>query len=389
MNDLFLDEIVQPDARVSGESSRSARRAERVDRDRKRKRRRRRNLTALLITLLVIGGGGFAVWKVVLPMFDDISLGGETAAQDFPGPGTGSVDVVIPSGATGTDMGQILVEAGVVASVEAFTSAFAANPDAPSIQPGTYRMLLEMRGVDAVGALLKPENKVQTQVTVVEGFRVTQIMERLAANTGKPVEEFTAVLADPAAVGLPAEAGGNFEGWLFPATYTFQPDDTPADMIAAMVAQTVAVLDERGVPADQRQVVLTKASLVERESPGGEFSAMMARAIQNRLDRGMLLQIDAAVAYGAGNDGAPTGAELDDPNNPYNTYVHAGLPPTPIASPGVASIDAVLAPAAGDWLYWVTINPETKETRFAATLPEHNANVALLRQWEAENPSDG
>ena len=389
MNDLFLDEIVQPDARVSGEGSRSARRAERVDRDRKRKRRRRRNVTALLITLLVLGGGGFAVWKVVLPMFDDLSLGGEPTAQDFPGPGSGEATVVIPAGATGTDMGQILVDAGVVASVEAFTSAFAANPDAPGIQPGTYRLLLEMRGVDAVGALLKPENKVQTQVTVVEGFRVTQVMERLAANTGRPVEEFTAVLADPAAVGLPAEAGGNFEGWLFPATYTFQPDDTPADMVATMVAQTIAVLDERAVPADQRQVVLTKASLVERESPGGDVSPMIARAIQNRLDIGMKLDIDAAVLYGVGDPTGVLTADLKAQDTPYNLYMHAGLPPTPIASPGTASIDAVLAPVEGPWKYWVTINPETGETLMAEDYPQHLENGELLRQWEAENPSDG
>lgn len=389
MNDLFLDEIVQPDARMSGETSRSARRADRAERDRKRRRRRRRNLTALLITLLVIGGGAFAVYKVVLPMFDGLGTGNDAPAEDFPGPGSGDVDVVIPAGATGTDMARILVDAGVVASTRAFTDAFAANPDAPSIQPGTYRLLLEMRGVDAVAALLKPENKVQIQVTIPEGFRASQVMERLAATTGLSIDEFTAVLADPAAIGLPAEAGNNVEGWLFPATYTFQPDDTPTTMIAAMIAQTVAQLDGLGVPADQREPVLIKASLVERESPDASVSPMMARAIQNRLDRGMILQIDAAVAYGAGNTGDLTQAQLDDPNNPYNTYVHTGLPPTPIASPGTASIQAVLAPAEGDWLYWVTINPETKETRFAATLPEHNANVALLRQWEAEHPSDG
>lgn len=390
MNDLFLDEIVQPDARMSGESSRSARRAERADRDRKRKRRRRRNITALLITLLVIGGGAFAVWKVVLPMFDDLGTGSDQSAEDFPGPGTTEVSIVIPAGATGADMGRVLVDAGVVASVEAFTTAFAANPEASGIQPGTYRLRLEMRAVDAVAALLNPEFRVQVQVTIVEGFRVTQVMERLAANTGKPVEEFTAVLADPAAVGLPAEAGGNFEGWLFPATYTFQPDDTPADMIAAMVAQTIAVLDERAVPADQRQVVLTKASLVERESPGGEASAMIARAIQNRLDIGMKLDIDATVAYGANKAGTDlTQADLDDPNNPYNTYVHPGLPPTPIASPGAASIDAVLAPADGPWKYWVTVNHDTGETLMAVDYPEHLRNVEKLREWEAANPSDG
>jgi UPF0755 protein len=196
-------------------------------------------------------------------------------------------------------------------------------------------------------------------------------------------------MADTAATGLPAEAGGNYEGWLFPATYTFQPDDTPTSMIATMVAQTIAVLDERAVPADQRQVVLIKASLVEEESPGGETSPMIARAIQNRLDIGMILQIDATVAYGAGAAGSPTQAQLDDASNLYNTYKHTGLPPTPIASPGAASIDAVLTPADGPWKYWCTINLDTGETRMSETYEEHRQNTLLLDQWLADNPSDG
>lgn len=389
MNDLFLDEIVQPDARMSGEGSRSARRADRAERDRKRKRRRRRNLTALLITLLVIGGGAFAVWKVVLPMFDELGSNNDAPADDFPGPGNGNVDVVIPAGATGTDMARILVDAGVVASTRAFTDAFAANPDAPSIQPGTYRLLLEMSGQGAVAALLNPEFKVQTVVTIPEGFRASQVMDRLAANTGRPLEDFTAVLADPASVGLPAEAGGNFEGWLFPATYTFQPDDTPTSMITAMVAQTIAALDQRGVPADQREAVLIKASLVERESPGPDVSPMIARAIENRLSTGMTLDIDAAVLYGAGDPTGVLTGTIKAQDTPYNVYMHPGLPPTPIASPGTASIDAVLAPAAGNWKYWVTVNPETGETLMADDYPQHLKNVELLRQWEAEHPSDG
>jgi len=389
MSDLFLDEIVQPGPGSPGERSRSARRADRVARDRKRKRRRRRNFTAFVIVLLVLGGIGLAVVKVVLPILDNFGSGTDDVADDYPGPGTGEVDVVIPAGATGTDMAQILLEADVVASARAFTSAFATNPDAPSIQPGTYRLLLQMRGVDAVAALLNPEYKVEMQVTIPEGFRLSQILERLAATTTLPIEDFQAAMADTASTGLPAEAGGNYEGWLFPATYTFQPDDTPTTMIAAMVTQTVATLDSLGVQADQRQAVLIKASLVERESPDATASPMMARAIQNRLDRGMILQIDATVAYGAGITDGLTQAMLDDASNPYNTYVHTGLPPTPIASPGAASIQAILAPAEGDWLYWCTINPDTKETRFATTLAEHRENVALLRQWEAENPSDG
>lgn len=385
MNDLFLDEIVQPEVSVSG-GSRSARRAQRADRDRRRRRRRRRNLVATLIVLLVIGGGTFAVIQWGVPLFEEISGSRDAPSEDYPGPGTGSVDVAIPAGATGADMAELLAAADVVASSQAFTRAFAANPDSASIQPGTYRLLLQMRAADAVAALLNPENRVQTNVTIPEGFSLTEILERLSSRTAIPIEQFEAVLADPAAVGLPAEAGGNFEGWLSPATYTFQPEDTPAQMIQAMVAQTVMVLDERAVPVEARQELLIKASLVERESPNPEASAMMARAIQNRLDIGQILQIDASVAYGLGKSGLDlTQADLDDPSNPYNTYQHAGLPPGPIASPGTASIDAVLNPAEGPWKFWVTVDQSTGETLFAETYAEHLTNVALARANEAEN----
>ncbi len=389
MNDLFLDEIVQPDARSEAVATRSERRSERAERNRRRRQRRRKNLTALVIVLAILAGGAFAVVKVVLPFFD--GLGDSSGAvTDFPGPGSGEVEVVIPAGATGTDMARILTDAGVVASTGAFIEAFRANPNAPSIQPGTYRLVLEMRAADAVNALLNTANKVELKVTIPEGFRLTEIVERLASVTGVPAEEFNAVLADPASVGLPAEAGGNFEGWLAPATYTYQPDDTPTSMIQAMVAQTIAVLDERGVAPDQRHVVLIKASLVERESPGGETSAMIARAIENRLAINHKLDIDASVIYGAGlPKGTPLTADVKAVDTPYNLYIHAGLPPTPIASPGTASIDAVLAPAEGPWMYWVTVNFETGETLFAVDYPEHLRNVALLREYEAAHSNDG
>ncbi len=390
MNDLFLDEIVRPDAHGSGGGGggRSARRTQRAERDRKRRRRRRKNLVAFLIVVLVLGGGGFAVWKLGLPMLDSIGSGSSGGGGDYPGPGTGSVDVTIPEGATGSAMAEILAEADVVKGASAFRDAFSANAQAPSIQPGTYRMRLQMRAADAVAALLDPTYRVQTQVTIPEGKRLSQILEILAGKTTVPAADFQALLADPAALGLPAEAGGNAEGWLFPATYTFEPGMAPADMLKTMIAKTIEVLDSKAVPADQREVVLIKASLVEKESPGGDVSPQIARAIENRLADDMKLDIDSAVLYGLNTTGGLTD-EGKAQDTPYNLYMHVGLPPTPIASSGEESINAVLAPADGPWKYWCTINLETKETRMAVTLDEHKVNVALLRQWEAEHPSDG
>src|SRR5665647_1185767 len=176
------------------------------------------------------------------------------------------------------------------------------------------------------------------------------------------------------------------EGNSQPSTYTFEPGTDPTQMITTMIAKTVAVLDAQGVASADRMRMLTIASLVERESPDPGVSPMMARAIQNRLDIDMKLDIDASVAYGLNKSGTElTTADLEDPTNPYNTYLHPGLPPGPIASPGEASIDAVLHPADGPWKFWVTINPDTKETLFAETYDEQLANQELLREWQAAN----
>ena len=388
VNDVFLDDIVRPEE--PPQPSGRGRRPSRADRDRRRKQRRRRTAISLVIALIALGAAAWAVKTYVIPSFADLSFSREEEpAADFPGPGHGSVDVVIPEGATGAQMAEVLVQQGVVQTVKAFTDAFAADPGASSIQPGTYRLLQEMRAADVVAALQNPANRVQTRVTIPEGLRVSQILERLSSVTALPIADFEAALADTAATGLPAEAGGSYEGWLFPATYTWEPGTTPTQMIADMIAEMVRVLDERGVAPENRQAVLTKASLVERESPNAETSPMMARAIENRLAIDMPLQIDAAVAYGLNKSG--TELTLDDispeaKENPYNTYAHPGLPPTPIASPGAASIDAVLSPAEGPWKFWVTINLDTGETRFAESYDEHLQNEELLREWQAANP---
>ncbi len=183
---------------------------------------------------------------------------------------------------------------------------------------------------------------------IPEGLTVSQIATKISEKLAIPIEEVNAALADPAAIGLPAEANNNPEGWLFPATYDIEPNATPASVLSQMTAQTVAVLTQKGVPQDQWATVLNKASMVEREARLPEDRPKVARAIENRLAKEMKLDVDATVAYGLGKPGTGlTTADMEDASNPYNTYRHLGLPPTPIASPGAASIDAVLAPAEG------------------------------------------
>ena len=381
VTDLFGGERVA----AAPEPRRRSRASGRKREERMRKQRRRRSVSVLVVALVLVAGAGYVVFSL---MGGSLFAGsGQERVTDYPGAGRPGADpIVINPGDTGAAIATTLYNAGIVASEGAFREAFDANPDAAGIQPGTYQLNLEMNAERAVLALLDPKSRKSLKLTIPEGFTAEQIYARINEVTLLPVEEIRAAAADPAAIGLPAEAGGNVEGWLFASTYQIEPNTPAAAVLAPMVAKTVETLTSKGVPQDQWQTVLTKASLIEREARIDEDRPVMARAIQNRIDRGMTLDIDAAVAYGLGISGTQlTRENTQDPSNPYNTYKHLGLPPTPIASPRLSSIDAVLAPAEGKWVFWVAINLETGETRFAETYDEHQENVALLRQWQAEN----
>ena len=352
----------------------------------------RRGRTTLAVSLMISLFALLVIAAVIfVPRLLD-AIRGETF-EDYPGPGSGTVTVEILPGQTGGDIGQMLAEAGVVASRGAFFEAFNDNPAATGIQPGAYDLRKEMRASEAVAALLNPANRAEFKLTVVEGLRASQIYERIASVTGLSLSDVESAARDAAAIGLPAEAGGNPEGWLAAATYTVRRDATAADVLSLLIAQTVTVLDERSVPAGSRQAVLIKASIVEKEVNQVEHYGRVARVIENRLLPGSptagTLGMDSTLAYGLNKSGLElTRAELAS-DHPYNTRVHAGLPPGPIGSPGMAAIDAVLSPPEGDWLYFVTVNPDTGETRFTASYDEHLANQELYRQWLAEQSDEG
>jgi UPF0755 protein len=346
----------------------------------RRRRRRRRAAIVVVLCLVVVGGVAFVTWDKVSGLFTNPF---SHEAADYEGPGGNPVDVEIPQGATGAQMGDVLVEAGVVKSVGAFTAAFADNPQAAGIQPGTYQLLTQMKASDAVAALVKNE-KIETKVTIPEGFTAKQVYERVAAVTTITQSDIKAALKDPADIGLPAEAKGKVEGWLYPATYVVQPGDDAKTLLSQMVGKTVAELDKAGVKSADRETVLKKASLVEREAKSDADRPKMARAIQNRLDIGKFLEIDASTAHGLGINGTDlTMAQNHDEKNPYALYVHKGLPPTPIANPGPASVDAVLHPADGDWIFWCTVNLDTGKTKFTGSYDEFLTFRDELRAWQA------
>jgi UPF0755 protein len=349
-------------------------------RDRRTKKSRRPLIIALVAVLVVVGGLG--AWTV---KNDGYLFGIRTplAAPDYEGTGGEPVTVEVPQG-NGYTIGAALAEKDVVASAEAFAQAFNANPDAAAIQPGTHELKLRMSAASAV-ALLAENKVVRGGLTVVEGHTVEQIQATMI-EAGWPEQDVKAAIADPGALGLPAEAGGHLEGWLAANTYEARPDSTSAaDVLKQMVALTIQELDDLDVPAAQRKDLIIKASLVEREAPD-KYRGQVARVIENRLAANEALGLDAIDSYGRKKPSHEiTTEEFRDPSFPYASRVRKGLPPTAIGAPSKESLEAVLSPPQGAWRWYVTVNLETQETKFTDDYNQFLAFRAEYQTWAAEN----
>jgi UPF0755 protein len=304
---------------------------------------------------------------------------------DYSGAGTGKVVVQVPSGASPTSLGPELVRLGVVASARAFVLAAEHSSNPNGLLPGFYGMKLHMQASQAYALLLDPKNLVQVTVTIPEGWRVSQIVAYLAAKSGIPAANYQRALTDPRQLGLPSYAGGKAEGYLFPATYEVQPHETAVGVLAGMVQRFDQEASAVSLPDAAKQVhltqaqVITMASLVQAE--GGRVSdySKIARVIYNRLAQGIPLQLDSTVLYGLNTYGIIASDAQLNSTSPYNTYKHKGLTPGPIDSPGDAAIKAVLHPATGNWIYFVTVNPKTGETLFTSSQSQFEQYRAELQ----------
>jgi UPF0755 protein len=369
---------------TSTEGSRASRRTRRSDFDRPIRRRGGRGavVAGVLVVLLAMGGtGAWFAWSNFEPQIREL-LGIELP-NDYEGDGNGQeVLVTIFPGDIGEDVAVALQQAGVTMSFRAFYDLLLKDPSI-SFQPGTYALQGEMSARAALDALLNPANRVESRVTIPEGTVLTKTLELLALGTGLSIEEFETAVADPTRYGVPAEAP-SIEGYLFPATYTFDPGATAEQVIERLVTEMISRLDGLGVAAEDRFRVLTLAALVQREA-GSETEdfGRVARVFLNRIDEGMLLQSDATVHYGTGNFDSvfTTDSERGDASNPYNTYANPGLPIGPIGAPGQVALEAAVSAPDGDWLYFVTVNLATGETVFSETLAQHEAAVRRLQEW--------
>jgi UPF0755 protein len=358
----------------------------------RQKRSKGRSLVVLVIAVVLVGAAGATAFLLLRPVVSSVFGGGSAEAEDFPGPGEGEVPVTVKQGDTGESIATTLRDAGVVKTRTAYLDASAADPQGSAgIQRGTFTLRKGRKAIDALGALTDPANRNVTRHTIPEGLWVNEVITRLSKATGAPLADYQAALKDPAALGLPAEAKGRAEGYLFPSSYEFDKDTPAAAQLKQMVAMTLAELKKAGVQPKDYTRILTVASIIEGEVNGDADRAKVARVIENRLADPTgptvgLLQMDSTVHYIEQKRGrAGTSDAARASSSPYNTYRVKGLPPGPINNPGAASIEAAANPADGPWFFFVAVNPDTGETKFATTPAEHDRNVQEFNQWCSEN----
>ncbi|WP_427131372.1 endolytic transglycosylase MltG [Pseudarthrobacter sp. S9] len=348
-----------------------------------KKVRRRRRFLALVLSLTV-----FVVAIVVGAQFIKPFLGGDAVA-DYPGPGTGDVAITVAPGAGPKSVATELQDKKVVANADTFLKEFAASGGA--LSPGSFTMRKEMKNSDAVAILLNKDKGKVMYFALSAGLRISESLQAISEGTGISMPDLKALNDAPAQFGVPAKAK-NLEGFLAPGEYRF-PLGTPAkDILQKLVGSTLDELKAQGVtdPAKQYDAV-TVASIVQAEGGQAEYGdvagAILNRLKPNNTETNGLIQSDATVTYGLGIRSFHIDeAQKADKSNPYNTYASPGLPAGPIGSPGKTAIDAAAKPKANDYLYWVTINLDTKETKFSKTLAEHNGYVAKYNAWCDANP---
>jgi UPF0755 protein len=335
---------------------------------RQRERRRNTKLKAAVIVIaliaVVVGGGYFSYTKI--KAWTSARDAPTAQLADYPGPGSGSVLITVANGDDAVQVAKKLKSADVIKSEAAFTSAVAANSS--TLYPGTYELKRHMAAID-VAKTLSDQSKATGFLEVRSGERVSDVIANAASLSGIAKSEFQRVLDSGGSGILPAEAGGKFEGWLEPGSYDVKAIDSAEEIMKTMVSKRVAQLDAMGMPSGaQRERLLTIASIAESEVNSQEYYGKVVRVILNRLDKNMNLGMDTTVAYGLGISADKlTDDMLADGSNPYNTRVNAGLPPTPISNPSDNVLKAAMNPPEGDWLYFVTTNLNTGETKFATT----------------------
>ena len=294
------------------------------------------------------------------------------------------VALTIPEGATTADIAEFLADEGVISDAGVF-GYYVQFTGGASFQAGDYTLARNSSMSDVVATLDEGPEIAFDQVTVPEGLSLEEVAERVGEVDRFSAERFLE-LAESGTVRSRYQPDDvdSLEGLLFPDTYRFDQTEDEAALLERMVEQFDTVATEVGYDEDDLPGGLTAyeaivvASLIESEARVPQERAKISRVIHNRLEEEMLLQIDATVIYARGGEHRPNGQVLFsdlEVDSPYNTYKFAGLPPTPIAVPGRASLEAAIDPTPGDWLFYVKYQNDGTHA-FAETGAEHSRLVA-------------
>ncbi|MEN3305171.1 MAG: hypothetical protein V7603_1373 [Micromonosporaceae bacterium] len=357
------------------ERGRSRHRRGRGGKPKQRKAKRRgRSLVALFMTLILLGALGLAGWFGVGKVRQYFT------AKDYAGSGTGQVNVQVVGGDSATDIANKLYAAQVVRSAKAFVNAANANARSRGIEAGYYRLHQRMKAALALDMMLARKsdgtltNKVSTRVTIPEGMVTLDVYAALAKASHIPVADFQNAAKDPVGLGVPdwwfhrgdgkpSPKPPSLEGFLYPATYDFDPGATAKEMLAAMVKKFLDVTTGLGfVDAVQHTLnlspyeALIAASIAQVEALAPDMPGVV-RVLYNRAYGGHFpcscLQLDSEVNYWlriSGQKPLASGSlrvsQLHDPKDPYNTHDKPGMPIGPISNPGKEALTAGMAPAA-------------------------------------------
>jgi UPF0755 protein len=337
--------------------------------------RRRVPLWLTFVAIVVVLGLIFGAFGVVW-IHRQIDPGGK--------PGT-AASVSIPAGSSTAKIASALSKAGVIHSASVFRYYVKIKSAGPLL-PGAYSLPKNSRYDTVIAALSKGPPIVELHVTIPEGFTLEQIAQRVGTLPGLSAAKFLALATNGQIRSMYEPAGVNtLEGLLYPATYDFKAGEDETTILQQMVTTFDQTATSLGIQAGAARLGVTPyqlvivASIVEREAKLDEDRGPVASVIFNRLAKGTLLQIDSTVMYGQ---------HITDPHQiktkvdtPYNTYLHKGLPPTPIASPGTPSLTAAITPPQTSYLYYVLIDPSGKQG-FASTSKQ-------FAQLEAEAKAKG
>lgn len=344
-----------------------------------KKRRTRRGKAAftiaIAIVVVVVGVAAAAVYNVAHRWV-------ENRYGDYSGDGHGTVQIVVPPSANLTGLGPLLLRKGVIKALRPYDSAASAASNASSLQPGVYKLHLQMNARLAVKLLLS-QRPGRVTFQVADGERSIHLAYRLAKMTGIARSKFLNLIDHPAQLGLPSWAAGpTAEGFLYPDTYFFQPHESALQMLRGMVTD----FDHRttSLAADAKKVYTTPwhalivASLIQAEAGSRQDMPKISRVIWNRLKIGKPLQFDSTVFYAMKKYGTHITQAEEHVKSPYNTYAHTGLPPGPIGNPNTYALYAAVHPATGNWLYFIT---DTKQKPYKTYFTN---SLKQLQAWQQQ-----